>query len=229
MKKIIIAFLLFGITIPLFSATLDKELDKYWGAKRKIVVIQKKEFTKADKFDLILFGGIVPNDAFYNSIPVGMRFDWFMNEFLSFGLSGSYHFNSETGAIKVLKELGTNTKFMEQVIWDASLSASYSFIYGKSAMSKTTLAYFDMYALVFGSIYGTEYYEGDSFSTTSSSIRFGGGFGLGMRFFLTQNISFRIEGRQNFFVRTPSDAQGGGGIGGVQKPLELSLGIGWLF
>jgi len=228
MKKIIIAFLLFGISIPLFSATLDEEVDKYWGAKRKIVVIQKKEFTKAEKFDVILFGGMVPNDAFYNSFPVGLRFDWFMNEFLSFGLSGAYHFNSDAGAVKVLKELGTNTKFMEQVNWDVSLSASYSFIYGKSAMSKTTLAYFDMYALAFAAVYGTEYYEGDNFDETASSIRFGGGLGLGMRFYLTQNISFRIEGRQNFFARTPSEAVGGG-TGGVQKPLELSLGIGWLF
>ena len=58
MKKIVIAFLLFGISIPLFSNTLDQEVDKYWGAKRKIVVIQKKEFTKSDKIDFIFFGGM---------------------------------------------------------------------------------------------------------------------------------------------------------------------------
>jgi len=93
-------------------------------------------------------------------------------------------------------------------------------------MSKTTLAYFDMYALAFAAVYGTEYFKGDNFDETDSSIRFGGGIGLGMRFYLTQNISFRIEGRQNFFMRTSAED---GGEGGVQKPLELSLGIGWLF
>ena len=226
MKKIIIAFLLFGISIPLFSETLDKEVDKYWGAKRKIVVIQKKEFTKTDKIDLVFFSGMVPNDAFYNSFPVGLRVDWFMNESVSFGLFGSYNFNSDTSAINLLKEKGAPTKFMEQVNWNVSLNASYSIIYGKSAAGKTTLTYFDFYTMAFAGVYGTEYYKGNSYVTTTTGIRFGGGLGLGVRFFLTKNISFRIEGRQNFFMRTSAED---GGEGGVQKPLELSLGIGWLF
>jgi len=226
MKKIIITFLLLGLSIPLFSNKLDQEVDKYWGAKRQIVVIQKKEFTKIDRFELILFGGMVPNDAFYNSFPIGMRLDWFLTEDFSLGLSGSYHFNSNTGAIKVLDKQGVNTKFMEQVNWDVSLSASYSLIYGKGAMGKTTLAYFDLYTLAFAAVYGTEYYPYNSYDKQSSSIRYGGGLGLGTRFYLTKNISFRIEGRQNFFIRTSTSD---GGQGGVQKPLELSLGIGWLF
>ncbi len=226
MKKVIIAFLLFGLTIPLFSSNLNQEVDKYWGARRQIVVIQKKEFTKSDKLELILFGGMVPNDAFYNSFPMGMRLDWFMSENLSFGLSGSYHINADTGSISVLKELGVKSKFMEKVNWDASLSASYSIIYGKGAMGKTTLAYFDLYLLGFASIYGTEFHPGSSYDKTDSSIRFGGGIGFGTRFYLTKNISFRMEARQNFFMRTPTSD---GGQGGIQKPLELSLGIGWLF
>jgi opacity protein-like surface antigen len=93
-------------------------------------------------------------------------------------------------------------------------------------MGKTTLAYFDLYTLLFASVLGTEYYPGASFDSTKTSIRFGGGLGLGVRFYLTKNISFRIEGRQNFFMRTSTND---GGQGGIQKPLELSLGIGWLF
>ena len=229
MKKILVATLFLFVSLPLLSNTLDQELDKYWGAKRKIVVIQKKEYTKKDKMELTFYGGMVVNDAFYNSFPLGMRFNWFTSEFLSFGASGSYRINSDTGTISVLEAQGVKAKFTEQVDWDFSLDMTYSFLYGKVAFSKTTLTYFDIYTLLFASLYGTEYYQEGQWETPNSSLRYGGGIGFGMRFFLAQSITFKLESRQGIFLRTPSKSDGTGGKGGMQKTLDVTVGIGWLF
>jgi len=223
MKNCFIFSLLFILTLPLFASSLDSEIDKYWGARRKIVVIQKKEFTKENKMEMTLFGGIIPNDAFYTSYPMGLKFDYFLSEFTSLTFNGSYNFNSNTGAINTLDELGADTKFMEKITYQAQIGAAYSFLYGKVAFGKMTLSYFDTYVLANAGVWGTEFSKGN---TTSTGMRFGGGLGLGFRFYLSQNISFRFETKQSFFMRTPTSD---GGQGGVQKPLELTVGIGWLF
>lgn len=225
MKNYFIFSLLFILTLPIFASSLDSEIDKYWGARRKIVVIQKKEFTKENKMELTLAGGIVPNDAFFTSYPIGLKFDYFLSEFTSLTFNGSYNFNSDTGAINTLDELGAQTDFMEKIIYQAQIGIAYSFLYGKVAFGKMTLSYFDTYALLNAGIWGTEY-SNKIDNVNSTGIRFGGGLGIGFRFYLSQNISFRFETKQSFFMRTPTSD---GGQGGVQKPLEITVGIGWLF
>ncbi len=224
MKNYFIFSLLFILTLPLFASSLDSEIDKYWGARRKIVVIQKKEFTKENKSEVTLFGGIVPNDAFYTSYPIGLKFDYFLSEFTSLTFNGSYNFNAETGAINTLKEMNVGSRYMENIKYQAQLGVAYSFLYGKVALGKMTLSYFDTYALANVGVWGTEYTKESN--ETATNIRFGGGLGLGFRFYLSQNISFRFETKQSFFMRTPTSD---GGQGGVQKPLELTVGVGWLF
>ena len=87
-------------------------------------------------------------------------------------------------------------------------------------MGKTTLAYFDMYISAVAGIYGTKYYDKEIHDEEVMGITFGGGLGLGIRFYLTKDISFRLEGKQEVYLKNK---------GGIQKPLELLVGIGYLF
>jgi len=226
MKKVLI-FLMLGIFVsPIFASSLDSEVDKYWGERRKIKVIQKKEFTKKSKIEATIYGGIVPNDAFYNSVPMGIKVDYFLSEFLSANLAASYNLIFDSSTVSTLTKLGVNVDFIERANWQVLLGMDYSFLYGKAAFGTTTLSYFDMYTSFMLGVFGTSYYDKANPTEEQTGIDFGAGVGLGIRFYLTKSISFRLEGRQEFFLRTSTS---NGGQGGVQKPLELVVGIGWLF
>ncbi len=220
--KIFLTIILILMSSSLFSASIDSELDKYWGEKRKIKIIQKKEFTKTGKFEVSLYSGVIPNDAFYNAIPVGLKMDYYFNEFLSINLLASYDISYDASSVSTLEELGVILNVVEKPNWHAMLGVDYSFLYGKAAFGKNTLSYFDMYGSLMLGMYGTKYFDKDNPTEDKMGFNFAWGLGLGIRLYLTKNISFRLEGRQEFFLRSSEQ-------GGIQKPLELVAGVGILF
>ncbi len=224
MKKTIF-FLLLILVTPILASSLDSEVDKYWGARRQIVVIQQKEFTKSDKTELSLLGGIVPNDTFFTSFPLGLRGEYYMSEFFALTLNLAYNINTETGVTHTIEELGPGLRYIEKTNYQAMFGVSYSFLYGKVAFGKTTLTYFDTYGLVELGVIGATFTKGQA-ANTDTHIAPAASIGLGFRFYLTQDISFRFQTKQGLFMRASTSD---GGEGGIQKPFEIALGIGMLF
>ncbi|MBN2694514.1 outer membrane beta-barrel domain-containing protein [bacterium] len=224
MKKTVF-FLLLVLVSPIFGSSLDSEVDKYWGARRQIVVIQQKEFTKNAKTELTLLGGIVPNDAFNTPYPIGLKAEYYMSEFFALTLNLSYMINSDTGVTHTIEELGPGLRYIEKPNYQAMFGASYSFLYGKVAFGKTTLTYFDSYAFMELGVVGATYTK-NSAANEANHFAPAASLGLGFRFYLSQNISFRFQVKEGFFMRASTSD---GGEGGIQKPFEIALGVGMLF
>ena len=59
--------------------------ESYWGAKRKVRVLQRRKFSKEGRFELGLFGGAIPNDPFLFYWTPGARVSYFFTESLAVG------------------------------------------------------------------------------------------------------------------------------------------------
>lgn len=226
MRLIGLIFLL--ITPQLFGNTVDQAVDQYWGARRKIAVIQEKTYTKDGKVELTLSGGIVPNDNFFLSYPLGGRLDYFLSETFSLMLGGAYHINADSQILNTFQEQQIKTDFVEKILYQGQIGFTWSMLYGKLTSGGSFTTFFDIYTGLYGALYGTEYHidEATGRSGTDTAMRFGGGLTFGMRLFLAQSIDLKLEMQQGFFSRT---ATADGGQGGIQKPFAVTLGLGILF
>ncbi|MBI3074310.1 MAG: outer membrane beta-barrel domain-containing protein [Deltaproteobacteria bacterium] len=211
-----------GETKEDLRSQLDKDLESYWGKRRKVAVIQKRKFAKPGRFEIDLFGGAVPNDAYVNYLALGAHFTYHLSEFFGLELSGAWLKGFNTNLSDGIKSAvaGTNQTFniiqLEKLSAVAHLSAVFSFIHGKISILKTNLSHFDLYMLAGGGI--SVYSASEQAPTVATGgLRALGNVGLGFKFFLNNWFGLRLEYRQ--YITKNTD--------GIANPSLLSLGVGF--
>lgn len=191
----------------------------YWATVRGIQTIQKREILKDGRLAITAYAGLIPNNIFEQYFPVGARLNYYLLESLSVELSGAYALGSETDLRKyVLDQQGINASGVllgDVQIAHVTFGVTYSLLFGKTAWRNNSVQYFDLF--VFGGAgvvikettadFGRE-------PETSGDVE--GALGIGLQYFLNNNMALRLDYRQFIFPKV---------TGGVANPSEASLGF----
>lgn len=202
---------------------LERDLEKKWGRTRAVQVVVDRRYPKASRFELDVFFGVLPNDAFLLYLTPGLRMAWHFNEQWALELGGAYSLGVDTGLRKQLEQDDAliQARTRDQVIARFGLAVVWSPIYGKFAWVNKKIAHFDMYFLFEA---GGVYAEGEEALGLDGGVWPEVGLGLGFRFFFSRVVSLRLEFRQRLAVR---EGLGEDAIR-LAYPSEISLGLAFL-
>ena len=205
------------------AGVMDKYLDKYWGKKRSVKVIQKRLFEKDGRHELGLFFGTVPNDEFMLYFPVGGRYNYYFSEDLGMEVFGEYLIEKESDLSAFLEDpqyldVQIQTFLPQKLLWTAGLAFLWSPIHGKIGLFTSKLFHFDVHLALGAGALGTEVRTKEEGGARTGKIDVAANAGAGARLYLTDYFALRLEYRHFFYA---ADDEGGGG---VSYPLELTLG-----
>jgi outer membrane beta-barrel protein len=148
------------------------------------VVIQNRKFNMGHEFTLQL--GALPLDAFFKGVAATGRYTLHLSELQAWEIHGSYSFNVETDLSKQLQEnFGVQPSTLKQVLGVLETSYVMKPMYGKVSLFNRTL----MYAELFADLGLTVSYW------TDASFRPGPHIGGGVRIFITELLSVRLDAR----------------------------------
>ncbi len=204
--------------VPQDTSALDERLIEYWGTElREIETLQKRLFRKEDRHEFGIYFGVIPNDEFYSYYPLGLRWDYFFAEDFGVEVGGSYLIRVESELESFLEDNFNESLLVDipqSLQWLASANFLWSPVHGKIGMFSDKLTHFDAHlAFGVGAIGTTVRQLGEEVSKVDIS----GNVGLGLRFYLTEDIAMRFDYRQYFY---PADPESGGGLA---HPVELTL------
>jgi len=202
---------------------LERDLEKKWGRTRAVQVVVDRRYPKASRFELDVFFGVLPNDAFTLYLTPGLRMAWHFNEQWALELGGAYSLGVDTTLRKQLEQDDAliQARTRDQVIARFGLAVVWSPIYGKFAWVNKKVAHFDMYFLFDA---GGVYAAGEEALGLDGGVWPEVGLGLGIRFFLSNVVSMRFEFRQRLALR---EGLGEDAIR-LAYPSEISLGLAFL-
>jgi outer membrane beta-barrel protein len=202
---------------------LERDLEKKWGRKRAVQVVVDRLYPKASRFELDVFFGVLPNDAFLLYLTPGLRMAWHFSELVSLELGGAYSLGIDTALRRQLEEDDSliQARLRDRVLARFGAAVVLSPIYGKFAWVNRKVAHFDMYLLFEA---GGVYTQGEELLGLEGGVWPEVGLGLGIRFFFTRWLSLRFEFRQRVAVR---EGLGDDAIR-LAFPSEISLGLSFL-
>jgi outer membrane beta-barrel protein len=153
------------------------------------VVIQNRKFNMGHEFTLS--GGILPLDAFHKGLTGTFRYTFHFDQFQAWEIAGgTYSFNLDTGLKEQLRNnfgVQPDAAGLEQL--DGYVETNYVLkpIYGKMSLFNRTLIYSELF---FSAGITTAVYRGQDFIFLP-----GPGFGAGLRFFVWEWLSLRVDMR----------------------------------
>jgi len=214
------------------SGVMDKYLDKYWGEKRQVKVIQKRLYQKDGRHELGLYGGFIPNDAFVQYYPVGLRWNYYFAEDIGIEINGAYIGANTTDLSDWLHDTYFTGKEVLAHIplryrWNVALEGIWSPIHGKLGIFTATLVHFDLFISVGVGLMGWDMITLEKGKVTEANLHdwnnVTGKLGLGLRLYLLDWLTVRVDFRQ-YFLALPSDDIAGMS-GGLGHPSEITLGV----
>jgi len=178
----IAAILLGAVFSPAAAAQYDdEEVGGY------AVVIQNRKFNMGHEFTLQ--AGVLPLDAFYKGVTGTFRYTLHFNDFHAWEIAGgTYSFNIETDLRRQLREnfaVQPDAKGLEQIWGYVESAYIIKPIYGKLSLFNRALIYNEIY-FAFGGAVGV---------WDDLSFRPGPGGGAGIRFFVWDWMSIRLDMR----------------------------------
>lgn len=211
-------------TEKLGNGSVEQDLDLYWGGRRDVQVVEGMLHDKSGRFELGVFGGLIPNDPFLTYVPFGARLDYHFANSVAVELGGSWAgvaFDSElTTFLKTNREVDLDTDLRDIQQWRANAALIWSPLYGKLALLQRKLSHFDLYLAAGFGVVSTQIPNAERDGTTAEVKPEGIG-GFGVRVFVNDWFSVRADYRQGFFAEGDED-------GGVAVPVELTLGLSFL-
>jgi len=172
---------------------VEKIKEKYWaqGEESQLGVVQNRTYSKKEKIQIGLLGGRSMDDPFLSVNLLGGNISYNVSEFWGFSLLGWNYSVSPSNALNVLRAGGKESNSITPKSYIGS-EVSGSFLYGKLSLVGAKIIYYDMHFTLGG---GATAIEGDSAAMTVS-------MGLGQRFYLSENMSFRMDYRAQTFQAT---------------------------
>jgi len=212
-----------GVT-PAFAgdkSPLDQYLDKYWGEKRQVKVIQKRLFQKDGRFNMTPFFGVIPNDDFFMYYPVGLRLGYYFSEDLGVELFGSYIFDTRSDLESFLNdEFHIKTTTPQVLQWMAGIEGLWRPIHGKLALFSTKLFHFDFHLAFGAGAVGTTVRTRKEGGNEQHRVDVAGNVGVGAQMYIASWGAIALEYRHFFYAATKE-------VGGVSFPAEITLGFSW--
>jgi outer membrane beta-barrel protein len=205
---------------------IEQDIEKFWGPRRKVTVVQKRRHPKRGRYEISVHFGTIPNDAFVNYLPVGVRAAYHFREWvgLEFGFLYMPSFNSSLadGFANIGQGTALEAFTKDLTLYDKQkmlfhLSATFSLLYGKVALMQTKLSHFDVFLTVGPSFHLMDG-VGAGGAPGGTAFKVGGTAGAGLKFFINDFFGVRLDVRQYVF---PKSSEAGGGL---HKPTEISLG-----
>ena len=198
--------------------TLEGDLAKFWGSRRKVKVVQKRLFEKDGRLELTPYGGVVPNDDFIVYIPLGARIGYHFSEAFTVEASYAYAVEDRTDLATFLEEekILKRADIQEIVKMYYNVNLLWSPIYGKISLLGLKLSHFETYFGMGVGLFHTKEIPADN-PNGNDANKLGGNTVFGFRWFITDNFNIRTDYRQYFFEKFK---------GGVSIPVELTLGVG---
>jgi outer membrane beta-barrel protein len=149
--------------------------------------------------ELSLGIGVMPADAFYKGYFAGVGYTYHFNDFFAWQVGrGSYNYNVKTSLRRQLERdfgvVPTATAFEDEVQWMVGSDVMLKPIYGKLSFFNRKVLHFEAYMLGGATIFKLN---------TEGGFRPAANVGLGMRFFNTQTLSFRLDVTNNFLFTGP--------------------------
>jgi outer membrane beta-barrel protein len=206
-------------------------LEAFNGAAEDKNVIQNKFFIKQNRFEIAPSLGIMPNNAFVTNVYGGAVLAYHFSE--TFAAEGTLLYAPNTGAAgvkgltKTLVDIaaqGGTTNFqqpLDRLQLGAIFSARWSPVYGKINVIGETVANFDLYGtgglglLLITNDYATVNPNFDPADPTSTNFNLEENpstqanpalnLGIGMDFFISQSIAFKLDVRSTPYFGTEPD------------------------
>jgi outer membrane beta-barrel protein len=170
------------------AAAAEQEVDD----TGKVEAIQNRMYKMGQEIDVAV--GFLPWDAFYKGVTAEGSYTLHFSDVIAWEIARfGYSVNFDTGLKNQLLNLGVQPTAFSEVQLFATSSLVWSPIYFKAAFSNSSVAHGEFYFLVGGGAF-------DLKTGSSSSVQPAVDAGLGVRFFLTQVISLRFEGRENLLI-----------------------------
>ena len=199
--------------------TLEQDLDRFWGERRAVKVVQKRLFEKDGRLEFTPFGGVIPNDDFITYFPVGLRAGYHFSEAFTVEASFAYAIDNASDLADFLEGEGIDLKradIQEFINFYYGVDILWAPIYGKISLLGMKLTHFETYVGLGFGIFHTKEVPATN-PDGNEAVKPGGNVAVGFRWFMTDMLNVRTEYRQHFFQKFQ---------GGVSIPVELTLGLG---
>lgn len=198
---------------------LEQDLAVFWGQRREIEVVQRRLYEKDGRVELVVYGGVIPNDDFIMYYPLGARVGYHFSEQFEVEASFAYAIEQPSDLGSFLEAEAIDLKradIQETIQMYYNVNLLWAPIYGKLSFLGYKLTHFDMFVgLGAGVFHTTEFPEANP--DGNKVPKFGGNTVLGFRWFINDTFNIRTEYRNYFFQKFK---------GGVSIPVELTLGLG---
>lgn len=197
--------------------------------ENKVKPVSGQLYTKAGKLELTPNGALSLNDAFFSKYMGGVKLDYHVSEYFSFGATGLFGTTGTTGSTSVCP---TNqpchpasqdqlNKVPGEIKWIAGAEVAFAPVYGKLNLFAEKAVHFDLSVL--GGVDLVNYRDvlgAASGATAPGDARaVGGHLGVGARLFLARFVALRLEVKDLVYSVKALDR------GNLQNQLFAELGL----
>lgn len=196
---------------------INPVFEPYW-AERRIPILLNRRYVKALRHEITLYGGIIPNDPWFDYVPLGLRYGFFFTEALGIELDGSFtgeFLRLDSQLNDFFESEGQSTEHLNIQVWRSHIGVNFSPFYSKLSFLHHKLVHFDLFFFAGMGLVSLEGRSVDG-SSLGEEIRPEGSLGAGFNLFLSRDFSLRVDVRQFLFESTEV---------GVEHPVEFSLGF----
>ena len=210
----------FALLLPLcWSApALAEDKGEELEESDKLPAVQNRLYRTEHELDI--GGGVLPVDPYIKGVSVGGGYAWHFTDIWAAELFGGYLTNIKTSLRdKLENNFGIPTTRFPQIDWYGAAGALFKPIYGKLSFLNKTLVYGEFYLSLAGIVAGMSGGTKTEAEPDGKGPRlaFGGAPGFGIRGYLHERISMRIDFRWMILYSR----------GDVHYPLSLTLNFGF--
>lgn len=168
------------------KVNVDAIKEKYWarGDEMELGVVQNRTYTKARKFELGIFGGIISSDPFLDIKSGGLSFGYHFNEYFGVNVLGWRSFVSPSAALRTFETTRGATTNTNEPKYFYGAEGSASLIYGKLSFVGSAILHYDLHLLL-----------GAGITNTESGNNPTGIMGIGQQLYIANAFSVRIDYR----------------------------------
>lgn len=170
---------------------------RYWarGDENELGVVQNRMYTKAHKFEIGLYGGVVSTDPFLTVYSLNGSIGYHFNEYLSLGVFGEKDWATPSSALQFLRNpypngAGSDTS-TNNPYWYVGPEVMASVLYGKLSVLGKAIIHYDFHFI--GGLGVTSTFSGDYVTPC---------VGVGQQFFITRWMTLRADYRLMMYNET---------------------------
>lgn len=162
-----------------------------------VQVVQRRQYQL--RHELTVSAGFLPLDAFYKGVTANVGYTYHFNPHFAWRVArGTFVQSMSTGLRKQVETLyGLKVTDSAEARWIIGSELMWNAFYGKTAFMNLALMHGSIYFLLGGDVVLAQ--SGEK-SITQPAVSFGGG----LRLFVTEWLSFRLEAINHFVIGKPT-------------------------